>query len=158
MERTDRKSGNKKPEVTYQKYDAVIKLRIQVREDVLVLRRHLPFAPFVRQKTDSEKPPRVKKSFKEKRSSLSVRCVYAANTKGTSITVLLTSCLTGLDWSVLHIKTKIVSCHTANSKPVKQEVNGTVIIPPLVFPGLWQKSYLQCPSFYDFQYKNIKSV
>jgi hypothetical protein len=34
------------------------------------------------------------------------------------------------DWFVL-----IVSCHTADSKPVKQEVNGTVILPPLVFPG-----------------------
>ncbi len=33
------------------------------------------------------------------------------------------------------IKTKIVSCHTADSKPVKQEVNGTVILLPLVFPG-----------------------
>ncbi len=31
------------------------------------------------------------------------------------------------------IITKIVCCHTANSKPVKQEVNGTVIPPPLVF-------------------------
>jgi hypothetical protein len=59
----------------------------------------------------------------------------AGNTKGGSITVLLTSCLTGLDWSVLQIKTKIVSCLTADSKPVKQEVNGTVIVPPLVFPA-----------------------
>jgi hypothetical protein len=33
------------------------------------------------------------------------------------------------------MKTEIVSRHTANSKPVKQEVNGTVILPPLVFPG-----------------------
>ncbi len=57
------------------------------------------------------------------------------NTEGGSITVLLTSCLTGLDLSVLQIKTKIVSCHTVNSKPVKQEVNGTVILPPLVFPA-----------------------
>ncbi len=57
------------------------------------------------------------------------------NTKGGSITVLLTSCLTGLDWPVLQIKTKIVSCHPANSKPAKQEVNSTVILPPLVFPG-----------------------
>ncbi len=32
------------------------------------------------------------------------------------------------------IKTKIVSFHTADSKPVKQEVNGTVILPPLVSP------------------------
>ncbi len=41
---------------------------------------------------------------------------------------------TGLYWSVLQLKTKIVSSHTADSKPVKQEVNGTVILPPLVFP------------------------
>ncbi len=34
----------------------------------------------------------------------------------------------------MQIKTIIVSCHTADSKPVKQEVDGTVIIPPLVFP------------------------
>jgi hypothetical protein len=57
----------------------------------------------------------------------------AWNTKGGSITLLLTFCLTGLDWSVLQIKTKIASCHTDDSKPVKQEVNGTVILPPLVF-------------------------
>jgi hypothetical protein len=35
----------------------------------------------------------------------------------------------------LQIKTKIVNCHTADSKPVKQEVNGTVILPSLVFPA-----------------------
>jgi hypothetical protein len=58
------------------------------------------------------------------------------NTERGSITVPLTSCLTGLDRSVLQIKTKIVICQTAESKPVKQEVNGTVILPPLVFPGL----------------------
>ncbi len=33
----------------------------------------------------------------------------------------------------MQIKTKIVSCHTGDSKPVKQEVNGTMILPPLVF-------------------------
>jgi hypothetical protein len=32
-------------------------------------------------------------------------------------------------------KNKKFSSHTADSKPVKQEVNGTVILPPLVFPG-----------------------
>ncbi len=63
------------------------------------------------------------------------------NTKGGSITVLLTSHLTGLDWPVLQIKTKIFSCHTADSKPVKQEVNGTMILPPLVFPGLDLESF-----------------
>ncbi len=57
------------------------------------------------------------------------------NTKGGSITVPLTSCLPGLDLSVLQIKTKIFSCHKADSKPVKQEVNSTVILPPLVFPA-----------------------
>jgi hypothetical protein len=36
----------------------------------------------------------------------------------------------------LQIKTNIVSSHTADSKPVKQEVNGTVTLPPLVFPGI----------------------
>ncbi len=55
--------------------------------------------------------------------------------KGEYITVPLTSYLTGFDKSVLQIKTKIVSYHTADSKPVKQEANGTVILPPLVFPG-----------------------
>ncbi len=45
---------------------------------------------------------------------------YSGNTKGGSIIVLLTSCLTGLDKSVLQIKTKIFSCHTADSKSVKQ--------------------------------------
>jgi hypothetical protein len=36
----------------------------------------------------------------------------------------------------LQIKTNIVRCHTADSKPVKQEVNSTVVLPPLVFPEL----------------------
>jgi hypothetical protein len=39
--------------------------------------------------------------------------------------------LSGLDKSVLQIKSKIVSCHTADSKPVKQEVNSTVTLPLL---------------------------
>ncbi len=36
----------------------------------------------------------------------------------------------------MQIKTKIVSSLTADSKPVKQEVNITVILPPLVFPAI----------------------
>jgi len=43
--------------------------------------------------------------------------------------------LTGLDWSVLQIKTKNVSSHAADSKPVKKEVSSTVTLPPLVFHG-----------------------
>ncbi len=61
--------------------------------------------------------------------------VIPENTERGSITIPLTSCLTGLDWSVLQIKTTIVSCHATDSKPVKQEVNSTVILPPLVFPA-----------------------
>ncbi len=34
----------------------------------------------------------------------------------------------------MQIKTEIVSYRTADNKPVKQEVNGTVIHPPLVVP------------------------
>ncbi len=39
----------------------------------------------------------------------------------------------------MKIKKKIVSCHTADSKTVKKEVNGTVILPPLVFPAMYVK-------------------
>ncbi len=74
-------------------------------------------------------------SLPDWRTILCTTNVRPGNTKGGSITVQLTSCLTGLDQSVLQIKTKIVSSHTADSKPVKQEVNGTMILPPLVFPG-----------------------
>jgi hypothetical protein len=63
-----------------------------------------------------------------KHISLNLGKVLAGNTKEGSITVQLTSCLTGLDGSVLQIKTKIVSSHTADSKPIKQEVNSTVIL------------------------------
>ncbi len=55
------------------------------------------------------------------------------NTKGGgSITVLLTSYLTGLESAVWQLT---FCCKTDKSKPVKQEVNGTVILPPLVFPA-----------------------
>jgi len=57
--------------------------------------------------------------------------IWGGITERGSITVLLASFLTGLGQSVLQIKTKIVSCHTADCKPVKQEVNGTMILPPL---------------------------
>ncbi len=60
--------------------------------------------------------------------------ILAGITKGGSITVPLTSRLSSLEWSVLEIKTIIVSCHAAVFKLVKQEVNGTVTLPPLVFP------------------------
>ncbi len=72
------------------------------------------------------------------------RKVKAGNTKGGSITVPLTSCLNGLNSPVFQIKTKIISCHTDDSKPVKQEVNGTVILPPLVFPGQGFESSHHC--------------
>jgi hypothetical protein len=40
--------------------------------------------------------------------------------------------------------TIIVSCHTAESKPVKQEVNVIVILPSLVFPGSATVPLLLC--------------
>ncbi len=71
----------------------------------------------------------------------------SGNTKGGSIIVPLTSCLNVLDWFVLQIKTNIFSCHTTYSKPVKQEVNGIVIILPLVFPDVtwWQANSTGVP-------------
>jgi hypothetical protein len=54
------------------------------------------------------------------------------NTKGGSITVPLTSCLTGLESAVWQLT--IFVFIFILSKPVKQEVNGTVILSPLVFP------------------------
>jgi hypothetical protein len=71
--------------------------------------------------------------------------VSPGNTEGGSITVQLTSCLACLDKSVFQIKMKIVSCHTADSKPVKQEVNSTVILPSLVFHGLADRLPLPHP-------------
>jgi len=52
----------------------------------------------------------------------------------TNITVPLTSCLTGLESAALQL-TIFFICKTDWSKLVQQEVNGTVILPPLVFPG-----------------------
>jgi hypothetical protein len=36
----------------------------------------------------------------------------------------------------MQIKTTIFSCHTADTKPVKQEVISAMILPPLVFPAV----------------------
>ena len=41
----------------------------------------------------------------------------------------------------MEIKTKIVSCHTADYKPFKQEVNSRMILPPLVFPAQTVRTY-----------------
>jgi len=54
----------------------------------------------------------------------------------------------------------IYGCHTADSKPVKQEVNGTVILPPLVFPAPYHpkaltENYAKC-AFPQFEQKNMK--
>jgi hypothetical protein len=49
------------------------------------------------------------------------------------------------DWfGLVCFANKIVSCHTADSKQVKQEVNSTVILPPLVFPALFKQCHLFC--------------
>ncbi len=71
----------------------------------------------------------------------------------------------------MQIRTKIISCHTANTKPVKREINSTVIHPSLVFPGGWNRTpdlritsqwilpLRQCPKInfflnaYDFDFR-----
>jgi hypothetical protein len=47
----------------------------------------------------------------------------AGNTKGGSIIVPLTSCLTGLESAVWQLTIFIFICKTDKSKPVKQEVH-----------------------------------
>ncbi len=47
--------------------------------------------------------------------------------------LIMSSCQ--LAGSILPLDASIKSRHTADSKPVKQEVHSTVILPPLVFPG-----------------------
>jgi hypothetical protein len=63
-----------------------------------------------------------------------VYIAQAGNTKGGSITVLLNSVSTGLESAAWLLTFFVFICKT-DSKPVKQEVNSTVILPPLVFPG-----------------------
>jgi len=56
--------------------------------------------------------------------------------EGGSITALLTSCSTGLELALGQLTIFVFICKIDQSIPVKQEVNGTVILPPLVFPGV----------------------
>jgi hypothetical protein len=60
---------------------------------------------------------------------------YPGNTKGGSITIPLTSCLIGLESAVFQLEIFVFNCKTDKSKPVKQEVSSTVILPSLVFHG-----------------------
>jgi hypothetical protein len=59
----------------------------------------------------------------------------AGNTIGVSITVPLTSCLTGLESAVWQLTMFVFICKTDQSKLVKQEVNDAAIPPSLVLPG-----------------------
>ena len=58
--------------------------------------------------------------------------VIPGNTKRGNIIALLTSCLTGLESALWQLTIFVFICKTGLSK---QEVNGTVILSPLVFPG-----------------------
>ncbi len=55
---------------------------------------------------------------------------------GGSITIPLTSCLIGLESVVWQLTIFVFICKTDLSIPIKQEVNGTLILPILVFPGM----------------------
>ncbi len=68
--------------------------------------------------------------------------VRPGNTKGGNITLPLTSCLTGLKSAVWQLKNFVFICKTDQSKTVRQEVNRTVILPPLVFPAVLLTSSL----------------
>ncbi len=65
------------------------------------------------------------------------RDCFCREYKRGSVTVLLTSCLTGLESAVWQLTIFDFICKTDLSKPDKQEVNSIVILPPLVFPGFW---------------------
>ncbi len=58
----------------------------------------------------------------------------SGNTKGGSITVPLTSYLSGLESAVWQLTIFVFICKTGLSKPTKQEVNGTVILSPFSIP------------------------
>ncbi len=59
---------------------------------------------------------------------------YPGNTKGGSVTVPLSSCLTTLESAVWQLKIFVFICKTEKSKAVKQEVNGTMIRPLIPWP------------------------
>jgi hypothetical protein len=82
--------------------------------------------------------------------------IYPGNTKWGIITVTLTDLL--FDWFGLDClvnKAKIVTCHTDDSKPVKQEVNGTVILPPLVLPDVTNLTFIAWHFYMNKSLKNI---
>jgi len=62
--------------------------------------------------------------------------VIPGKSKGGSITVPLTSCLTGLESIVGLLTIFVFKCKTELSKPVKQEVNGTMDTSPFSIPCL----------------------
>jgi hypothetical protein len=76
----------------------------------------------------------------------------AGNTEGGSITVPLTSCLTGLESAVCKLTIFVFIYKTDQSKLVKQEVNGTVILPSLVFPAGGHVLY------YYAEFHDVKSL
>ncbi len=45
--------------------------------------------------------------------------------------------MTGLESAVRQLTIFVFICKTDLSKPVKQEINGTMILPPLVFPAIF---------------------
>jgi hypothetical protein len=74
------------------------------------------------------------RAFSDANMDFQQHSIPSGNTKGRSITVLFTSCLTGQESAVWLLTIFVFICETDYSKPVKQEVNSTVILSPLVFP------------------------
>ncbi len=81
--------------------------------------------------------------------------MISGNTKRGSITVPLTSCLTGLELAMWQLKIFGFFCKTDYSRPVKQEVNVTMILPPLVFPDDLYVYAEKSVSIYAYPYTHM---
>ncbi len=95
----------------------------------------------LRQKSFMRWTTELKPEFVECLTNVSVWLPLSGNTKRGSITVPLTSCLTGLESAVWLLTIFVFIGKTEYSKPVKQEVNSTVILPLLVFPAFMHYVY-----------------
>jgi hypothetical protein len=89
-------------------------------------------------------------SFGYSKDAKTLGILTPGNTKGGSITVPFTSCLTGLESAVWQLTIFVFIFKTDESKPVKQEVNSTVILSPLVFPADAQRGRRNRDALYDW--------
>jgi hypothetical protein len=81
-----------------------------------------------------------------------LQSIYSAgNTKGGKYCCTIDQCLTGLESAVWQLTIFVFICKTDESKPVKQEVNDTAILPPLVFPVQFS---MICQTLFEFLFES----